>query len=82
MLSEHFMISSRNLLYGMIITRLLRYFKVDLSSDIAYPPSIDINRTLKEEAIWDSSTCSAPSTQPPSQLPLVFPLLLQIPLLP
>ena len=45
MLSEHFMISSRYLPYGMmIVTHLLRYFKINIFSKTAYPP-INIDRT-------------------------------------
>jgi len=46
MLSEHLMIPSRNLSYGMIVTRLLRYFKIDIRGETAYPLSVDIDRTL------------------------------------
>ena len=30
----------------MIITHLLRYFKIDISGETAYPSSIDIDRTI------------------------------------
>ena len=65
MLSEHLMISSRNLPYGMIVTHLLRYFKIDISSETAYPPSIDIDRTFLKRM---QSGTRAHAQPPPVQL--------------
>jgi len=44
MLSEHLLIPSRNLSFGMILTRLFK--KTDLSSERVIAPSININSTL------------------------------------
>ena len=46
MLSEHLLIPSRNLPYGMIITRISKRLKVDLFGEKAIAPSVDINSTL------------------------------------
>ena len=46
MLSEHLLIPNRNLSFGMLITRLLKLFKFDLSGEKTVAPSIDINSTL------------------------------------
>jgi len=46
MLSEHLLILSGNLPYEMIITRLLKHLKIDLSGEKAIAPSVDINSTL------------------------------------
>ena len=44
MLSEHLLIPSRNLSFGMILTRLFK--KTDLSSERDIAPSVNINSTL------------------------------------
>jgi len=59
MLSEHFMIPNRNLPYRMIITHLLKYFKIDVSSENTFPPSVDIDRTLLKRNLC---ACSTPSS--------------------
>ena len=46
MLSDHLMIPSRNLPYGMIFTRLFKHFKINLSDERIVTPSVDIDRTL------------------------------------
>ena len=46
MLSEHLMIPNRSLPFGMLITRLLKLLKFDLSSEKAVAPYVDINSTL------------------------------------
>ena len=46
MLSEHLLISTRNLPYGMLLTRLFKHFKINLSNERVVNPLIDINSTL------------------------------------
>ena len=46
MLSDHLLIPSRNLLYWMILTRLFKHLKINLSNERTVAPSIDIDRTL------------------------------------
>jgi len=45
MLSEHLLISTRNLPYGMLLTRLFKHFKINLSNERVVNPLIDINST-------------------------------------
>ena len=60
------MILSRNLPYEMIVTYLLRYFKIDISGETACPPSIDIDRTL------GCNPALVLMSAPPVQLPPQF----------
>ena len=46
MLLEHFMIPSRNHPCGMTFTHLLKYFKIDVSDENVFPPSVNIDCTL------------------------------------
>ena len=46
MLSKHLLITNRNLHFGMLIIRLLKLLKFDLSDEKAIAPSVDINSTL------------------------------------
>jgi len=46
MLSEYLLIPNRHLSFGMLITRLLKQLKFDLSVERSIAPSIDINNTL------------------------------------
>ena len=46
MLSEHLLIPNRNLPFGMLITRLLKFLKFDVSGEKVVAPSIDISSTL------------------------------------
>jgi len=46
MLSEHLVTPSRNLPCEMIITHLLKYFKINVSGEKAFDPSVEIDRTL------------------------------------
>jgi len=46
MASEHFLIPNRHLPFGMLITRLLKQLKFDLSTERSIEPSVDINNTL------------------------------------
>jgi len=46
MLFENLLILSKNLSFGMIITYLLRYFEIEVSSDTVFAPSVNIDRTL------------------------------------
>jgi len=45
-LFEHLLIPSRNIPYGMILIRVLKHLKIDLSKEKIIAPSIDIDRTL------------------------------------
>jgi len=44
--SEHLLIPNRHLPFGMLITRLLKRLKIDLSTERSIEPSVDINSTL------------------------------------
>ena len=46
MLSDHLLVLNRHLPFGILITRLLKQLKFDLSSERSYEPSVDINNTL------------------------------------
>ena len=46
MLSDHLLIPTRNLSYGMILTHLFNHFKINLPDERAVNPSVDINSTL------------------------------------
>ena len=46
MISKNLLILSRNLPFGMMITHLLKYFKIDLSFETAFSPSVNIDHTL------------------------------------
>ena len=46
MLSDHLLIPSRNLSYGMILIHLFKHLKINLSDERTVAPSIDINHTL------------------------------------
>ena len=37
---------SRNFLYRMIVTHILKYFKIDISGETACPPFVDIDHTI------------------------------------
>jgi len=46
MIFENLLIPNRNLPFGMMITHLLRYFKIDLSFETSFALSVNIDRTL------------------------------------
>ena len=46
MASEHLLIPNWHLPFGMLITRLLKQLKFDLSTERSIEPSVDINSTL------------------------------------
>ena len=46
MISKNLLIPSKNLPFGMMIFHLLRYLKINLSSEAAFAPSVNIDRTL------------------------------------
>jgi len=46
MASEHLLIPNRQFSFGMLITRLLKQLKFDLSTERSIEPSIDINSAL------------------------------------
>jgi len=46
MISENLLISGSNLPFGMMITHLLKYFKIDFSFETAFAPSVNIDRTF------------------------------------
>jgi len=66
MLSEHILIPNRNLPFGMLITRLLKLLKFDLSGERSIAPSIDINNTLLKR-MHVGERASVP--QPPPVIP-------------
>jgi len=46
MTSDHLLVPNRHLPFGMLITRLLKQFRFDLSTERSIEPSVDINSTL------------------------------------
>ena len=46
MASEHLLMSNQQLPFGMLIIRLLKQLKFDLSTKWSIEPSVDINSTL------------------------------------
>jgi len=46
MLSDHLLIPTRNLPYGMILTHLFKHFKINQPDERVVNPSVDINSTL------------------------------------
>ena len=46
MTSDHLLVPNRHLPFGMLITRLLKQLRFDLSSERSVEPSVDINSTL------------------------------------
>jgi len=66
MLSENLFIPSRNLSFGMMITHLLRYFKIDISSETAFAPPDNIDRTLlKRMQVGARERANVPQAPPP-----------------
>ena len=45
MLLEHLLIPNKNLPYGIMITYLFKYLKIDVSGETAFAPCIDIDCT-------------------------------------
>jgi len=64
MVSEHLLIPNWHLPFGMLITRLLKQLKFDLSAERSIEPSVDINSTLLKRMC-------APAPQPPPIIPAV-----------
>jgi len=73
MTSDHLLIPTRHLPFGMLITHLLKQLKFDLSTKRSIEPSVDINSTLlKRMRIREC----APAPQPQPIIPTVDPGLL------
>ena len=68
MLSEHLLILRRNLPFGMILTRLFKHLKIDLSGKRAIASSVNINSTLLKRMKADARV-HAPPLQVESQAP-------------
>ena len=66
MASDHLLIPKRHLPFGMLITRLLKQLKFDLSTGRSIEPSVNINSTLFKRM-------RAPAPQPPPIIPAVIP---------
>jgi len=72
MLSDHLLIRNWHLLFRMLITRLLRLLKFDLSAERSIAFSIDINSTLLKR-MHVGERAPAPVPHPPSIIPTVVP---------
>ena len=70
MASEHFLIPNGHLPFGMLIIRLLKQLKFDLSPERSIELSVDINNTLLKR-MHAREHVSAP--QPPPIIPAVVP---------
>jgi len=70
MASDHLLIPNRHLPIGMLVTRLLKHLKFDLSTERSIEPSVDINSTLLKRM---SVKERAPAPQPPPIIPVVVP---------
>jgi len=70
MVSKHLLILNRHLPFGMLITRLLKQLKFDLSAERSIKLSVDINNTLLKR--MHAREC-APAPQPPLIIPAVTP---------
>jgi len=70
MLSEYLLISNRHLPFGMLIIRLLKLLKFDLSVERSIEPSVNINNTLlKRMRVRER----APAPKPHPIIPVVAP---------
>ena len=80
MIPDHLMIPNRNLPYGMILTRLFKYFKINLSDERTVASSIDNDHTFLKRmhvSLMFRLLLILPQLQPhllPSLLPSVPPL--------
>jgi len=68
MASEHLLISNRHLSFEMLITRLLKQLKFDLSTERSIELSVDINNTLLKRV---RARERAPAPQPPPIISVV-----------
>jgi len=68
--SEHLLIPNWLLSFGMLITRLLKQLKFDLSTERSIEPSVDINNTLLKRM---RARKRVPAAQPPPIIPVVVP---------
>ena len=66
-LFEHLLIPSRNLPYGIILTRVFKHLKIDLSDEKIIAPSIDIDRTLLKRMQARLRAHAPPYLAPPVQ---------------
>ena len=70
MVSDHLFISNRYLPFGMLISRILKQLKFDLSTERSIELSVDINSTLlKRMRVRER----APAPQPPPIILVVVP---------
>jgi len=70
MLFEHLLILSTNLPYRVILTRLFKHLKIDLSGKKAIAPFVNINSTLIKK-MQASTRAHAPSSLVQPQAPFV-----------
>jgi len=68
MASEHLLIPNRHLSFGMLITRLLKQLKINLSAERSIESSVDINNTLLKR--MRVREC-IPTPHPPPIIPAV-----------
>ena len=70
MTSDHLVIPNRHLPFGMLIARLLKQLKFDLSTEWSIKPSIDIKNTfLKRMRVKERASLP----QPPPIIPAIVP---------
>ena len=65
MLSANLLIPSTNLPFGMMITHFLKYFKIDISSETAFAPSVNIDHTFLKRMQAGVRECANVPLAPP-----------------